>query len=223
MVAHELRNPLGSVRTSSFTIDRMSRKAGLDFGKQTSRISHAVDRCDATITQLLAYAASKDVDLKEVVVSDWLEAHLRMEAAKLPSWIEIVFEDGATGASAMIDTKRLEQSINNLLLNSVQAYVSKFKQSSMPSCRIDIAARMAGSCINVTVADDGPGIPEDKLALVKEPLFTTKSFGPGLGLAITDQVAKLHGGTLTIESHKGKGTTVTIGLPRNRAKANLAS
>jgi signal transduction histidine kinase len=223
MVAHELRNPLGSVRTSSFMIEKLSRKAGLDFSKQTARIGHAVERCDATISQLLAYAASKEVELEEIVVSDWLEAHLKTEAAKLPDWIEIVFEDDASGASAMIDTKRMAQSISNLLLNSVQAYVSKFKEGSIPSCRIDIAARLAASCINVIVSDYGPGIPEDKLALVKEPLFTTKSFGPGLGLAIADQVAKLHGGALTIQSGEGQGTTVAIALPEKVDPKELAA
>jgi signal transduction histidine kinase len=223
MVAHELRNPLGAVRTSSFMIDKLSRKAGLDFGKQTARISHAVERCDATITQLLTYAASKEIEMAEVVISDWLEAFLTTEAAKLPNWIEVVFDDSTRGARASVDTKRLEQSIGNILLNSTQAYVSKFKDGNMPTCRIDVAARTAHSVLSIVVSDKGPGIAADKLSLVKEPLFTTKSFGPGLGLAIADQVVRLHGGTVTIDSHNGEGTTVTIALPQNVANDRFAA
>lgn len=223
MVAHELRNPLGSVRTSSYTIDKLSRKAGLDFGKQTTRISHAVDRCDATISQLLSYAASKEVSLSEVIVTDWLETLLTEEAGKLPVWAEIVFEDGATGVSATLDATKLGQSISNLLTNAVQAYTSQFKNSNIPTSRIDVSASCSKFGLNIIVADNGPGIPADKLPMVKEPLFTTKSFGPGLGLAIADQVVRLHGGSLAIQSGEGKGTTVTITLPQNMITQKLAA
>jgi signal transduction histidine kinase len=223
MVAHELRNPLGSVRTSNYTIDKLSRKAGLDFGKQTTRISHAVDRCDATISQLLSYAASKEVNFAEVVVSDWLETLLKEEAGKLPAWIEIIFDDSTTGVSAALDAKRLGQSIANLLTNVTQAYTSQFKDGNIPTCRIDVSAASSEFGLDIIVSDNGPGIPAEKLPMVKEPLFTTKSFGPGLGLAIADQVVRLHGGTLTIESSKGKGTTVTIALPQNVITRKLAA
>jgi signal transduction histidine kinase len=215
MVAHELRNPLGAIRTSSFTIDKLSRKAGMDFTKQSARISHAVDRCDATISQLLSYAASKEVDLAEVDVSNWLETFLTEQAQALPAWIELTFHNGATGVSAKLDAKRLGQSIANLLTNSTQAYTSQFKDSSIPTCRIDVSACRSEFGFSIIVWDNGPGIPIDKISLVKEPLFTTKSFGPGLGLAIADQVVRLHGGALTIESGEGKGTIVTIALPQN--------
>ena len=223
MVAHELRNPLGTVRTSSYTIDKLSRKAGLDFGKQTARINHAVDRCDATISQLVLYAASKVVDPTEVVVSNWLETLLTEEAGRLPAWIEIVFYDGATGVRATLDAKQLGQSIANLLTNATQAYASQPINNNIQTCRIDVSVSCSELGLNIIVSDNGPGIPADKLALVKEPLFTTKSFGPGLGLAITDQVVRLHSGILTIQSGEGKGTTVTISLPESVIKQNLAA
>jgi signal transduction histidine kinase len=223
MVAHELRNPLGTVRTSSFTIDKLSRKAGLDIGKQTTRINHAVDRCDATISQLLSYAASKEVDPMEVVVSDWLESMLTEEANKLPAWSEIIFDNATAGLGATLDAKRLGQSIANLLTNSAQAYASQFKNNTIPTCRIDVSAFCSEFDLNIVVSDNGPGIPADKLSLVKEPLFTTKSFGPGLGLAIADQVARLHNGTLTIQSGEGSGTTVTIALPLNVITRKIAA
>jgi signal transduction histidine kinase len=223
MVAHELRNPLGSVRTSSYTIDKLSRKAGLDVVKQTARISHAVDRCDATISQLLSYAASKEIDLAEVVVSDWLEALLTETAPTLPTWLEIVFSDGTPSVVATIDAKRLGQSIANVLTNATQAYMSQFKDGNIPICRIDVSSSSSEFGLDIIVSDNGPGIPSDKLSLVKEPLFTTKSFGPGLGLAIADQVVRLHGGSLTLESGVGEGTTVTIALPQSVIMQKLAA
>jgi signal transduction histidine kinase len=223
MVAHELRNPLGTVRTSSFTLDKLSRKAGLDFSTQTARINHAVDRCDATISQLVLYAASNVVDPVEVVVSNWLETLLAEEAARLPAWIEIVFDDGAAGVRAVLDTKQLGQSIANLLTNATQAYASQFVNNTILTRRIVVAASCSELGLSIIVSDNGPGIPADKLPLVKEPLFTTKSFGPGLGLAIADQVVRLHSGVLTIQSGEGKGTTVTIALPENVITQKLAA
>ncbi len=223
MVAHELRNPLGSVRTSSYTIEKLSQKAGLDFGKQTARISHAVDRCDATISQLLIYAASKDIEPVEIEIGEWLEILLTVEAAKLPRWIEVVFDDGTAGVKATLDAKRLGQSIGNLMTNATQAYSSQFKDSNFPSSRIGVSVNSSASGLDIVVSDNGPGIDEDKLPSVKEPLFTTKSFGPGLGLAIADQVVRLHGGHLKIESKAGKGTTVTIALPPGVLAQKLAA
>lgn len=223
MVAHELRNPLGSVRTSSFTIDKLSRKAGLDFGKQTARIAHAVERCDATISQLLHYAASNEISVQEVVLADWLEQLLRDEAVKLPAWIELDFLDETFGVGVEIDKKKLGHSIASLLANSAQAYESMRKDGDNDLWRIEIRSRNANQGIEIIVADFGPGIPEDKLSMVKEPLFTTKSFGPGLGLAIADQIARQHGGTLTIVSQAGRGTTVSILLQVSKTLQRAAA
>jgi signal transduction histidine kinase len=223
MVAHELRNPLGSVRTSSFTIDKLSRKAGIDFSKQTGRIAHAVERCDATISQLLHYAASTEINLEDVVLVDWLEQLLNHEAAKLPTWLEMDFLDDTHGMSTRIDKKKLGHSIASILANTVQAYATTRIEGDNTSKKVEIRSCVSDHATQISITDFGPGIPEDKLPLVKEPLFTTKSFGPGLGLAIADQVVKKHGGNLVIASDSGKGTRVTISLPVSDEYKRLAA
>lgn len=222
MVAHELRNPLGSVRTSSFTIDKMSQKAGMDFSKQTGRIAHAVERCDATISQLLHYASSNEIDVEDVVLVDWLEQLLNDEAAKLPSWIELELHDDTHGARARIDRKKLGHSISSILANSVQAYATTRRDGDREPKKIEIKSCIHDQGIEIAITDFGPGIPEDKLPMVKEPLFTTKSFGPGLGLAIADQIARQHAGNLKVASRAYEGTQVTIALPASNTLSGVA-
>lgn len=222
MVAHELRNPLGSVRTSSFTIDKLSRKAGMDLSKQTGRIAHAVERCDATISQLLHYASSNEIDVEDVVLVEWLEQVLSDEATKLPSWIELELLDETRGVSTRIDKKKLGHSIASVLSNSVQAYAATRSEGDNETKKIEIRSRILEQGIEIAVTDFGPGIPEDKLPMVKQPLFTTKSFGPGLGLAIADQIARQHKGSLTVASEIGKGTRVVITVPGSNSLSCVA-
>ncbi|MCK4867776.1 MAG: two-component sensor histidine kinase, partial [Alphaproteobacteria bacterium] len=78
-----------------------------------------------------------------------------------------------------------------------------------------------GDVVEVSFADNGPGIPADALPLVLEPLFSTKAFGTGLGLPTVQRIVEEHGGSLRVDSTPGQGTQVTLRLP-TRAKAKSA-
>jgi signal transduction histidine kinase len=76
---------------------------------------------------------------------------------------------------------------------------------------------MNGDRLEITIADTGPGIPAEVLPQVLEPLFSTKSFGTGLGLPTVQQIIEAHGGGLEISSEENRGTTVVLWLPLNRS------
>ena len=103
--------------------------------------------------------------------------------------------------------EELQQAITNLTQNAVDA-VDK-------GGHVWIRTRPEARSVRIEVADDGPGIPRDALARIFTPFFTTKAVGKGmgLGLTITRQVIKQHGGTLEVDSTPGQGTTFTIRIP----------
>jgi K+-sensing histidine kinase KdpD len=78
---------------------------------------------------------------------------------------------------------------------------------------VQVTAEADDDAVSFTVADDGPGIPADKLARIFDPFFTTKQKGTGLGLAICQRIVKNHGGTITVQSKVGEGSSFTIRLP----------
>ena len=125
------------------------------------------------------------------------------------------FEDGLNRINA--DPAQMEQVINNLIINSVQA---------MPSGgRITIRAKnlMAGPqtkfpmgeghFVRIEISDEGVGIPEENLDKIFDPFYTTKERGTGLGLSTVRSIVRNHGGTVQVDSALGKGTTITLVLP----------
>ncbi|MBK8417706.1 MAG: hypothetical protein IPL17_02400 [Anaerolineales bacterium] len=101
----------------------------------------------------------------------------------------------------------------NIIINAIHA----IQDSGEEKGQIVIASRQAGELIEMSITDNGTGIPKEIQSKIFDPFFTTKDIGRGTGqgLAIAYTViVKKHGGTLEFESETGKGTTFTIRLPR---------
>ena len=101
--------------------------------------------------------------------------------------------------------------INQIFLNLLTNAADAIEESG----DVVIQTAAEGNTVRVSIADTGSGIPEDVMAKIRDPFFTTKEVGKGtgLGLSIVDQIVTSHGGELLIESETGKGTTVTVVLP----------
>jgi len=106
-----------------------------------------------------------------------------------------------------LDLDRFRRVIINLLENAVQA----FCEGTAPERRISIAT-LAADTADIVISDSGPGIPADVMPRIFEPLFSTKSFGTGLGLPTVKQIVEQHDGTISITSTPGAGTSVWIRL-----------
>jgi signal transduction histidine kinase len=215
-VAHELRNPLGAVRTSAYLMERKLAGKGLGVEPQLLRISHGILRCDNIITQLLDFSRTKQLDTLPGNLDQWIESLVCEEAGKLPSAVQVTCETGLGGRMVPFDSARLLRAVTNLLANAAEAMVGKGDDPakfSTASPRIVISTRLVGEEALITVADNGPGIAAENIEKVREPLFTTKSFGTGLGIPAVEQIAKQHGGKLEIESVLGEGARFTLCLP----------
>ena len=215
-IAHELRNPLGAVRTSAFVMEKRLKNSGLDLDAQFNRIKNGVTRCDNIIAQLLDFSRGKQLDCKLLNLDDWLSKIVEEEAARLPANISIQCLLGLGGLHVSFDPGRLQRAILNLISNASEAMVGldgSGAKSDMPEATITLMTRVDGGFVNLKVSDNGPGMSPEIINKIREPLFTTKSFGTGLGVPVIEQVAAQHGGSLLIESNLGVGSTFTLCLP----------
>ena len=215
-VAHEIRNPLGAVRTSAFLLERKVRGKGLGVETQIERINKGVTRCDDIITQLLDYSRTKQLTCRPDKLDNWLAAAVEEEAQRLPAVVDITCTLGLGELLVPFDPGRLRRAVINLINNACEAMVGTGDDPSRFATahpRLDISTHRAGLDIVIRVADNGPGISADNLAKIREPLYTTKSFGTGLGLPAVEKILEQHGGHLEVSSVAGKGSQFDIHLP----------
>lgn len=215
-VAHEIRNPLGAVRTAAFLIERKLKDKGTGVEPQLQRIASGITRCDNIISQLLDFSRSRALMLEPVDIDAWLSRLVSEEAEKLPAAVTIECDFGLGGAMASIDPARMSRVVVNLLSNAVEALVGKGDDPSRFACpdpRVRIVTRASGRGVEIAVNDNGPGISEEVRGRILEPLFTTKSFGTGLGLPAVEKILEDHKGGLDIHSVPGDGATFVAWFP----------
>ncbi len=127
----------------------------------------------------------------------------------------VIVRELSSEATAALDSNRFRQVIVNLLDNAAQAMLATgWSPADGRQPTIMVKTEMAGPHVKLSVADNGPGIAADTLSRIFEPLFTTKSFGVGLGLPTVRNIVEQHGGTIDVRSAVEVGTTFVIWLPR---------
>ena len=220
-IAHELRNPLGSVRTSAFLINRKAGGKGLGIDEQISRIEKGVVRCDNIITQLLDFSRTKKISALPTNLDNWLADIVTEEANGFPANVQIDCSLGLEDKLVPFDAARLQRAVINLLSNAVEAMLNKGgpdTESAAGYPHIWISTFKEGDFVAIRVKDNGPGIDAEIISRVREPLFTTKSFGTGLGIPAIEQIAAQHGGRLDIRSRPGEGAEFTIYVPTTQTQ-----
>lgn len=215
-VAHELRNPLGAVRTSAFLLGRKVKDKNLGVDDQIARINSGISRCDGIITQLLDFARTKTLQRENAVLDDWVARVVEEESQSLPPAVAVECHLGTGGTNVAFDPSQLNRVLINLMSNASEAMVGKGDEvakahSGQP--RIIISTAFTSRGVEIAVADNGPGIPDSIAEKILEPLFTTKSFGTGLGLPAVVKIMEQHGGGLEVESRPGNGACFVAWWP----------
>jgi signal transduction histidine kinase len=224
-VAHEIRNPLGAVRTAAYLVERKVKEKGVDLSNELGRINGGIRRCDKIITELLDFARSRSPLLKTVTIDEWVRATVEEERKSLPPVVEVSYDLALGDGKAAFDPDRMRRVIINLLSNASEAMVGNGKGRAdvvTRDPRIVLSTRIVSNNVEITVTDNGPGISEENRAKILEPLFTTKSFGAGLGLAAVEQILNLHGGGLRVRSKVGEGAAMTAWFPLVEAQLQAA-
>ncbi len=209
-VAHELRNPLATIRTSVFSLRSRIQDGAGEAQTTLRRIDRNIVRCDRIISELLDFSANQEPHLETVdlnrCIAAWVEDYEASEGTRL----RLAISDGA--ATVRIDQDRLHQVLVNLLDNASQA-LEETPGRGRRDAEIAVRTRIEGGRFVLEVADDGPGIPDDVLPRIFEPLFSTKGFGVGLGLPLVKKIIDQHGGDIEVVTGMGDGTTFRVHLP----------
>lgn len=191
-IGHELRNPLGVIESSVYLLRQHLAKDPSDprVGRHLDKIATEVHRSTETITELLELARNRLPDRRPVGVRALVTAAIGM--ASLPERIEVLTVTGAAPDVILdVDHDQMARVLSNLFINAAQAMSA--------AGRITVEAARTGEGTRVRVSDDGPGIPDDVRPRVFEALFTTRSKGTGLGLALCRRIVEAHGGTIVLE------------------------
>ena len=225
-IAHELRNPMGAIRTAAFVVERRLKGKGMDVEQQLQRINNGIIRCDAIITQLLDFSRTKKIIAQPADLDAWLEATVAEEAKRFSPSLTITCVLTLNGLLVPFDQDRMRRAVVNLMSNAAEALVGMgdtplATANGPPTIEIKTSSVDAFAIISVT--DNGPGMNTEILSKVREPLFTTKSFGTGLGVPAIEQIARQHGGSLDIISSAGQGACFSLRLPLNEQTVEEAA
>ncbi|MGI9422020.1 MAG: sensor histidine kinase [Hyphomicrobiaceae bacterium] len=215
-VAHEIRNPLGSVRTAAYLLQRKIDVEQLGVSKQFKRIEDGVKRCDSIISQLLSFARRDTLNLQSTDVNAWIRSVVATERESVPGIVTLQENYDPDIREIQIDPDQLQRVIVNLISNASEAMVGRDgTEVSTEAPVIVISTALNDGNIEIAVKDNGPGITPENLEKIRQPLFTTKSFGVGLGIPAVEKILQFHGGGLRIETEVDHGTAMIAWFPCN--------
>ncbi len=215
-VSHQLKTPLTSIRMAIHLL--LEEKVGALTPKQTELLVAAREDSDrlheilANLLDISRMAAGK-ARLECVDISPQTLVMDASEPFRRPAQdhgIGLAFELRGSLPAVRVDRSRISHVFGNLLTNAIE--------HTPVGGRITLTAKEEAKAVRFTVADTGAGIPSEHLAHVFEPFFRVpepdRKAGAGLGLAIVKEIVEAHGGTISVESHEGQGTTFSFTLPR---------
>ncbi len=206
-IAHEIRNPLSSIKGFATYFGERYRHVPED--RKTAEIMvHEVERLNRVIGQLLEFARPLTVKKKSTSMETVIYHSLKMiERDAEAKHIKVKTNLSPDVPDVYIDPDRMNQVFLNLYLNAIEA----MEDGGVLS--VDFHPQEDLRIVRITVSDTGHGIHKKDLVNIFDPYFTTKQSGTGLGLAIVHRIIESHKGEVRVESETGKGTSVTILLP----------
>ncbi|MBS7646335.1 PAS domain S-box protein [Candidatus Bathyarchaeota archaeon] len=203
MIGHDLRNPLTSIAGATYYLKRrLSQTGDQRIMEMLELIEKNIAYSNKIINDLLDYSREVKLDVAETTPENLLNEALA--AVEIPQNIKVI-KLANEKPKVKVDFEKMKRVFVNLVKNAVDA---------MPhGGTLTIKSMKEGGNVVFTVSDTGIGMTEEVLKKLWTPLFTTKAKGMGFGLAICKRFVEAHGGTITVESAPGKGTTFTVTLP----------
>jgi two-component system sensor histidine kinase HydH len=206
-IAHEIRNPLSSIKGLATYLLGKFPQAGTENTAAKTMITE-VDRLNRVVSALLDFARPEVMVLTDADINDVINVAVRLAATDAAAKdIHLLFTPNSDLPPIPLNSERFTQAMLNLLLNAIQS------MKSGGYVTLTAVVDEKNERLAIAVADVGPGMSQTTLSSLFTPYFTTKSSGTGLGLAIVHQIVKGHGGDIIVSSRLGEGTKFTLLLP----------
>jgi signal transduction histidine kinase len=199
-IAHEIRNPLGGIQLYASTLasEVSDRPLASDLVR---KISSGVKGLNSLVSDMLAFTRDLQLAKREEDLSEIVTETLELAAPSLlEADVTVRVHGSIEGRQVMADRRLLGRVLLNLVMNAAEA----IGEAEIEGGRIEIRAdrREGSEQLELTIEDNGPGIPKENLEKLFDPFFTTKHTGTGLGLAIVHRIIEGHGGKITAENRK---------------------
>ena len=202
-VGHELRNPLGVIKNSAYYLKSQLDGAGASTVHHLQIIEREISRADKIIGDLLDFARIRPGARRAVDLNQLLQDHLQNRP--WPPQVSRRHRLASPAPRVQADPDQLRQVLENLIQNAIQ---------SMPEGgAIELTTTSSAAEARLAVADRGPGIPEQLMERIFEPLFTTRAKGTGLGLALSRALVEANGGRIEVQNRLHGGARFEIVLP----------
>jgi signal transduction histidine kinase len=205
-LAHELRNPLGTIKTSAEMLAKQVDPENAVAKEMADYISSEVDRTNSLVTRFLDFARPLALRLEKGDLAQVIDRAVADVEKHTPPFDIAIYKNHSPDIPPfLLDGQLMERVLYNLVLNAAQ--------SSRPGGSVTVKTRQLGDTVEISVIDRGSGIDAKHLENIFNPFFTTKSSGVGLGLAIVSKIVDEHGGKISVESEAGAGSVFRIYLP----------
>ena len=205
-IAHEIRNPIAAAKS---LVQQMGEDPTSVENVEYAKVAlEELDRVEHRVSHLLKYAKEEDYQFALVNIANVVDSALTQLRAKLDAAKVAVSRNYIAGPTVQADAEKLRQVFANVLDNAIDAL------APVPEGRrIDLFVENGDGRATVRLRDNGCGIPDEKIARIFNPFFTTKENGTGLGMAISRKIVEAHQGTMDVVSEVGRGTEYKITLP----------
>jgi PAS domain S-box-containing protein len=207
MVGHDLRNPLQAMTSALYLANRLVGSEKVEDRREAVELLNMFDEqinyMDKIVSDLQDFARPVAIEPTETNLADLIRDTVRN--ARIPENVDVSMGFQGDVSNIILDPTLFRRVLTNLIANAVQA---------MPKGgKLTITASKEGESLTVTLLDTGVGIAQENLARIFNPFFTTKAKGQGLGLPVCRRLVEAQGGTITVKSELGKGSTFAVSLP----------
>ena len=207
-IAHELRNPLGTIRLRTQMWQRAEDTTASV--RNAPVILEEIDRLDRTISRLLYFSRPLEIDRQLVDLNSLCQRTAGNWAEKAHDLgVDVHCHPGGNDTVVLCDGSRLLQVLDNLVENAIHSVTGKPESEKV----VTVSTSVEGPFATIKIEDTGAGFTPTALAHALDPFFTTKEIGTGLGLSISFEIVQAHGGELLLANRETGGAVASIRLP----------